>query len=252
MKSALTLSLLSLSTLGCTALSPTAVHTGPKVNTTGSIASDAHAAGGGGRPVELNYKDERERVALLGLNYGSGESGRVEIDPSQVAIVGVAVGQRPELAQAAFDEGIRHYASNARLEAIAAHTKAVLHQPTEARWYEGLGDALRAERLESRAEAAYRTGLDLEPSAELYIKLAELQWMRADRDGAVQTANEALSLDRQNGRAQANLARWSYFTGDYGAAWHFVHDCERLGVALPSQFRPLLSEQMAEPRRSTR
>ena len=239
MRFSFTVTMLGAATLACTT---------PRTVPADSTAPDAtvHAPGGGGRPVELDYKDQREQRALAGLSYGT----RVTVDVDEARqLVGDQLGAAPERARQSYQEGLTFYATNARLEAIAAHTRAVLFDPTDGRLYEGLGDALRAERYESRAEAAYRTGLDLAPSAGLHTRLAEILWMRADREGAIAEALLALELQPNDARANANLARWYYFTNDYALAWQYVHRSEELGVPLPSQFRPLLAARMPEPRR---
>ncbi|MFT5051355.1 MAG: tetratricopeptide (TPR) repeat protein [Chlamydiales bacterium] len=202
----------------------------------------AERPGAGNRPVVLNYKDERERQALLGLTY---TAGRVGVDPVEASLrVGAVDGAR---AAVEFEQGLAQIRRNATLAGLASHTRAVLLDPEEARMYEGLGDALRVARLETRAEAAYRTGLGLEPSALMHIKLAEMLWMRAAREPAIEHALQAIAFDATSERASANLARWYYFTGAYGRAWKYVHRCEALGVPLPSQFRPLLASHMLEP-----
>lgn len=193
-----------------------------------------HPPGGGGRPVELDYKDQREQDALLGLSYGVGERGRVSVDQAQAArvLAGADLSRAADEAAQDYARGLALYARNARLEAISAHTRAVLLDPSNASMYEGLGDALRAERFESRAEAAYRTGLDLEPTAGLHVRLAEILWMRSQREAAISQALEAIALAPDDARANADLARWYYFTNDYAEAWTYVHHCEQLGVAL--------------------
>jgi len=198
--------------------------------------------GTGARPVVLGYKDERQRQALLGLIY---TADRVTVDPVNAALrVDATDGGQ---AREAFDRGLAQVQRNATLAGLAAHTRAVLLSPGEALMYEGLGDALRMARLEPRAEAAYRTGLDLEPSATLHVKLAEMLWMRAARGPAIEEALHAIAADSANERAITNLARWYYFTGSYSLAWEYVHRAEALGAPLPSQFRPLLAGRMPEP-----
>ncbi len=197
----------------------------------------------GSRPVS-NYKDERVRLALLGLDYASGRP-LASADAGDV-VAGLDARDVPALLEA----GHAQLGRNEKLEAIGSFTRAVLLSP-QAAPLEALGDALRMERFEARSEAAYRAALDLEPdSAQLHHKLSEVLWMGPRSEEALSEAREAVRLAPEHGPAQRNLALWSYYAGDDASAWSATQRAEDLGQAVPPQFRALLSARTPEPPRA--
>lgn len=201
------------------------------------------ASDDGLRPV-TRYKDERKRLALRGLDYASGR-----VVPTAEAAELVS-GVDARLAEQELARGRGMTARNETLDSVAAHTRAVLLAPDEARMYEGLGLALYTNRLYRQAEAAFRTGLDLEPSsASLHYWMGDVSWRLDERERAVAELEEALRLDPRHGAAYVRLASLRYYLGDDAGAWRALHAAEDLGAPLPSALRGHLAQRMPEPPR---
>jgi tetratricopeptide (TPR) repeat protein len=214
----------------------------PESATSAPSAASAAAAQGVAQPVS-NYKDERKAQAMRGLAY---DTGRVVIVPEQAAEIAPAKDR--DQAEREYALGVELREKNARIEAIAAHTKAVLLAPDVARMYEGLGLAFLAQRMVPQATAALRSGLDLDPaSSSLHFHLADALNRAEDRTGAVAELREALRLEPDLAPAHERLAVLLYYTGDEAGAWFEVHRAEELGQAVPPQFRVLLAQRMPEP-----
>lgn len=197
----------------------------------------------GARPVELNWKDERKRLALLGLSY---ESGTVTVVPEEAAQR--VTGPDYDAAELELARGAELLAKNDPLGAISAYTQAVLLAPDSSRMLTGLGDALLAKRMVRQAAAAYRTALLHEPdSPSVHFALADALWRMNERTEALAEAREATRLEPALGRAHAKLAIWSYYANEYSEAWREVHLAEALGESVPAQFRVLLADFMPEP-----
>jgi len=189
-----------------------------------------------------HYRAELLRQAMRGLRY---DSGRVAIDEP----VAATVAERGTLEQALaeYERGQELLRQNRRIQAIEAHTRAVLIAPEAAVLYDGLGTALLAKQKGPEAIAAYRSALDLEPqSASTRFNLARgLQW--AGRfDEAVDTLNEVLGLEPDHD-AHGRLAILLYYLQRDAEAWVHVHRAESLGAAVPPQFRELLARRTPEP-----
>lgn len=195
------------------------------------------------RPV-TGYKDERKRLALRGLDYSSGR-----VVPTAEAAELVS-GVDPRLAEQEFVRGLELTAHNETLDSVAAHTRAVLLAPGEARMYEGLGLALYTNRMYDRAEAAFRTGLDLEPSsASLHYWMGDVSWRLDERAQALSELEEAVRLDPRHAPAYVRLASVRYYLGDDAGAWRALHAAEDLGASLPGALRGQLARRMPEPPR---
>jgi tetratricopeptide (TPR) repeat protein len=114
--------------------------------------------------------------------------------------------------------------------------------------YEGLGRALYTNRLYLQAEAAFRTGLDLEPAAaSLHYWMGDVSWRLNERERAAAELDEAVRLDPGHAPAYVRLASVRYYLGDHAGAWRAVHAAEDLGASLPSALRGHLAAQMPEP-----
>ena len=208
----------------------------------GTRSVAAAETGGGTRPVDLNYKEQRKIEALRGLSY---ETGRTVVTEEAREIV---QGYDPVEAEAAYAKGRDLWERNMQLESIATHTRAVLLAPDRAVLYVGLGDALLANRMDSHAEAAYASGLDLDSSsATLHFKYGDTLWRRGALDEAALEWNAASELDERDGEPHVKLAIASYYAKDYPAAWESVHRAEALGASVPIQMRLRLGELMVEP-----
>jgi tetratricopeptide (TPR) repeat protein len=189
------------------------------------------------------YRHALLRDAMRGLRY---DSGRVEIDPETAQAV--IQGEDRKEAPAEFERGRELLDHNQVIAAIKAHTKAVLLDPEEPEFYEGLGLALMAKRKPSKAAAAFRTALDLAPdsvSARFHLSEA-LNWL-GQLDEAIHELREVLARDPDYAEAQSRLAIALYYAGQDKEAWEHVHRAEELGQEVPPQFRALLARRTPEP-----
>ena len=209
-----------------------------------SEASPASVEAGEAKPLGLNYKEERKRQAQLGLLY---DSGKVVIDPAVAATI--VAGPDPRQALEEFQRGQDLLAKNWVLDAIQAHTKAVLLAPDDPKMYLGLGDALRAKPWEDKAEAAYRTAMDLGvDTPELRYTVAMLLLLQGEREAGLDQLESTLDLDPNHVQALERLAINRYYVGQYAEAWDAVHRAEALGHSVPPQFMALLTQVAPEGR----
>lgn len=192
-----------------------------------------------------DWKSERKRLALRGLAYDSGRALVVPAEAREVVPV-------PDPAQVdeALSAGRALFAANDQLGAVAAYTRAVLHDPAGADGYLGLGEALLLLKLDAEAEAALRSGLARAPrSAELTYRLADVCWRRGERDEAARGFAAAVALDPQHVAAWERLLRVHFYAADDAAAWGALRRVEDLGGAVPAQLRAALSARTPEPPR---
>jgi len=192
-----------------------------------------------------DWRDERKRIAMLGLSYETGRAVPVASEVPGV-LAGLGDGDVPRL----LEEGRAAYAENRALDAIPAFTRVVLLEPTVAGHYVELGTALYSFKLEKQAIAAFETGLALDPNdAELNFRVADMADRANDDERAVALYQHAIALDATHGRAWGRLARIHFFEQDDDAAWQAIHRAEELGEAIPVQMRKLLSDRTPEPAR---
>lgn len=206
-------------------------------------ATNAGSPSGGASPIE-DYRKARTAKAMRGVLY---DSGRVVID--EAAAREIVPNPDPSQAAAEFSRG-EHllYQENNREEAIAAFTRAVIHDPARAESYDGLGRALATKGKSREAIAAYRTALDLEPRrVDTTFNLAVAFQMSGQADEALRGWERTLKLDPNHAEAHSRLAIERYYRGENAASWRHVHAAEALGHPVPPQFRVLLEGQMAEP-----
>jgi tetratricopeptide (TPR) repeat protein len=209
----------------------------------GGPQPDAKAGTGEGTAPPSEYRKALLWQAMRGLRY---DSGRVEIDEP----VAVTIAERgtPEEAMIEYERGKSLLRQNQRIQAIEAHTRAVLIAPDEAVLYEGLGEALLTKQKTSEAIAAFRTALDIDPqSVAARFNLARgLQRTRQFADAA-EELREVIRLEPGHVQAHSRLAILLYYLGDDGGAWAQVHAAESLGSSVPPQFRQLLARRTPEP-----
>jgi len=181
--------------------------------------------------------------AMRGLRY---DSGHVEIDEpvaSEIAQRGTR-----EQALAEYERGQELLRQNMRIQAIEAHTRAVLIAPDEALMYEGLGTALLTKGKTPEALAAFRTALDLDPqSVVAHMGLAEALQRQRRFEEAVEELREVIRLEPDHAHAHGRLAVLLYYLEDDAGAWAQVHQTEALGSSVPPQFRELLARRTPEP-----
>ncbi len=211
-----------------------------------SAAINADAAGDRGATIDpgSEYKKELDRIAMRGLRY---DSGRVQIDEA----VAAELVPKPDPAMAGIerDAGLHELLEmNDRHAAIAALTRAVLHDPNDALSYEALGRALLYKGKMAESEAAFRTALDLAPQfLDARFQLGSMLQMSGRNAEAVEQWLAVIAGDANHAQAHARLATELYYAGRYEEAWRHFHAAERLGHAMPPQFRPLLAARMSEP-----
>ena len=209
----------------------------------GSVQASDPAVGAGGVEPVSNWKSERKRIAMLGLNYDSGRAVPVPHEVEEV-LAGLSPDDVPRL----LDEGREQMAGNRALEAIATYTRVVLLTEGTAEHYLDLAYSLLAFKLEDQGEAAYRTGLDLDPeNAEFVYFVGDWDWRHGNRDEAVAKWERVLELDSDHGAAWGRLARAHYFAERDLEAWEAFHRAEDLGEEMPSQMRGLLAARTPEP-----
>jgi tetratricopeptide (TPR) repeat protein len=190
-----------------------------------------------------HYRAELLRQAMRGLRY---DSGLVEIDEP----VAAAVAERGTLEQAMaeYERGQELLRQNRRIQAIEAHTRAVLIAPEAAVLYEGLGTALLAKQKGPEAIAAYRTALDLAPqSVSARFNLAQALQRAGQFEGAVDALHEVLGLEPDHADAHSRVAILLYYLQRDAEAWVHVHRVESLGATVLPQFRELLARRTPEP-----
>lgn len=193
-----------------------------------------------------DYRRELDRIAMRGLHY---DSGRVRID--RAAAGELVPVPDPALAAIERDQGLFELEEvNDRHAAIAALTRAVIHDPADPLSHEALGRALLAKGKAPQSEAAFRTALDLDPDFhEARFQLGAMLQMSGRNAEAVEQWLAVVAGDPDHREAHIRLAIELYYAGRYGESWHHVHEAERLGLGVPPQFRPLLSARMSEPAR---
>ncbi len=201
-------------------------------------------SGGEGAPPPSHYRAELLRQAMRGLRY---DGGRVEIDEAAAGTVAW---------RGTFDQAVAEYErarallrQNQRIQAIAAHTRAVLTAPDQAVLYEGLGTALLAKHKTSEAMAAFRTALDLDrESVAARFNLARALQAVGSFEEAVDELREVIRVEPDHAAAHGRLAILLYYLEDDTGAWAHVRQAESLGSSVPPQFRKLLAQRTPEPR----
>lgn len=194
-----------------------------------------------------DYRRELDRIAMRGLLY---DSGRVQIDRGVARELVPA--SDPALASVERDQGLYElYEANDRHAAIAALTRAVIHDPDDSLSHEALGRALLFKGKLPQSEAAFRTALDLDPAFhEARFQLGAMLQMSGRNAEAVEQWLMVAAGDPDHREAHIRLAIELYYAGRFAESWHHVYEAERLGLGVPPQFRPLLTAQMTEPARN--
>ncbi len=199
---------------------------------------------GGAEPVS-NWKSERKRLAMLGLDYDSGRAVVVPREALEV-LTGLSETDLPALRT----EGAAQTQANDMLAAIATYTRIVLLEPGVAANYVPLGQSLLGFKLERQADAAYRTGLEVGPtSAELNFRVADFDWRAGNFAEALAGFERAVELDPDHAASWGRIARAHFFAERDVDAWTAVHRAEKLGEPMPPQLRDRLAARTPEPAR---
>lgn len=208
-----------------------------------SCGEQIAAATASASPIE-NYKDQRMRDAMRGLDYSTGRV-TLSLDSAQVARCGTREEATRLAAEAAAD-----YETNDLPAAIAAYTKAVIVDPTRAETYVGLSQALLPKGRGQEAEAALRTAIALDSRfVDARVALARVIDMRGESAPTISAWNEVLTLDSKHSEAHGRIAIAHYYGGNRAAALRHLRECEDLGGSVPSQFKDmLLTELRSEDR----
>jgi len=185
------------------------------------------------------YRRMLTQQALRGLLY---DSGRVAVDRRAAREI-VRDWDRSQAA-AEHRRGTALLNRNRVLEAIKAHTRAVLLDSKRAEYYEGLGTALLVKRKLAEAEAALRSALDRKPElVSARFKLADVLNRRGDSQAAIAQLEEVLRLDPQHAAAHSRLAISLYYAGRTAEARSHADAASDLGFQVPPQFEALLAGQ---------
>jgi len=204
---------------------------------------DAQAGSEEGTAPPSEYRRALLWQAMRGLRY---DSGRVEIEEPVAATI-ARPGTR-ERALAEYERGKLLLQRNMRIQAIEAHTRAVLIAPDEAVLYNGLGAALLSMAKTPEAIAAYRTALDRDPQdVAAHFGLADALQRQRQFEDAVDALRKVIRLDPSHAEAHIRLAVLLYYLDDAAGAWAQVHRAEALGSSVPPQFRELLAQHTPEP-----
>lgn len=206
-------------------------------------ATTAEGEGAGLEPVS-DWRSERKRIAMLGLDYSTGRV--VPTAEARTVLSGLDAGDVPAL----LEEGRLAFAENRALDAIPAFTRVVLLEPQVAEHYVELGTALYSFKLEPQAIAAYETGMELDPQdAELVFHVADMADRLGDDERALTLYERAVAIDANHGRAWGRLARLHYYAQEDDAAWVAVHQAEANGEDMPVVLRNTLASRTPEPAR---
>jgi predicted Zn-dependent protease len=206
--------------------------------------TSATGAGTASAEPVSNVKLQMKLEAARGLAY---DDGRAVIVADEARLL-VASPDRAA-ADVAYAEGLAQREQNENLEAIRSHTKAVLLAPDVAGMYVGLGDALITQKgWESKAAAAFRSGLDLDPdSAVLWGRFADASWRIGDIEGSVAARQRMAELDSGAPEPFERMANVAFLKGEDTLAWQHVHAAEARGGKVPTQLRQMLSARSTEP-----
>jgi tetratricopeptide (TPR) repeat protein len=197
--------------------------------------------------AEAGPMNERDRMraeewvrATRGLDF-EGAGGLVEVLRIH--------GGTPETARAELDQAEAAFAANRIMEAMEHYGLAARHDPGLAAAYLGLGTTLLRRGDLERAERSFRTAIDHEPAnVGARYELAMTLWAAGRQHEAIDGMRDALAFEETFGPAHERLAVWSYYTGDYEAAWRHVDRSEELGLEIPPQLLALLRQRMPDPR----
>jgi Flp pilus assembly protein TadD len=187
------------------------------------------------RNPRSEMKEAQFQEAIRGLDFETGI----------VVVVEPLPGEDPQQHLA---EGLDKLEHNRLTGALTAIVKGVRADPASADGYNTLGLSLQAKGKMDHALAAYRTALALEPDfADAQYNLAAALSRMGRRAEAIAEMSRLLELDPANAEAHERLAIWSYYEGDYDAAWQHTHAARDLGGDVPPQFLALLESEMPDP-----
>ncbi|MFT4539868.1 MAG: hypothetical protein ACI841_000390 [Planctomycetota bacterium] len=206
-------------------------------------------------PVERDespesYKRRTKRLALRGFDY-SGQTLVIQQDEADLVLAELGLeleGQESELAQQQADLGFSHMARGARLDSVAAFTRALLLDSSREDIYSGLSEALTTCKMTDKALVVLRSAVEFLPeSADLWYRRGDYEW----RNGLREEARDSLTacLDREAGHALAHkkLASIHFLYGEDEQAWREVFATEAAGETVPRQLRAQLNERSPEP-----
>lgn len=198
----------------------------------------ASAPAGGLNPIE-NYKQQRMADAMRGLRY---ETGVVTLDSQEAPQVAAELsGQTFESLLAA---GREQMGGGLHVEAIGSFTRAVILDSAREEGLEALGDALITKGRITESQAAYASARAIDDtSVSLRLKVAENFQRQGELDAQIAALNAVLDLDAAHAETHARLAIAYYYKNDVESARAYLEDAERLGAAVPPQFKALLAQK---------
>ncbi|MCC7292339.1 MAG: hypothetical protein IT449_09800 [Phycisphaerales bacterium] len=207
-------------------------------NTASPDKTVASSPTGGLNPIE-NYKQQRMADAMRGLRY---EAGVVTLDAAEAPQVAAELSG--ETFESLLAAGREQMGSSLHVEAIGSFTRAVILDPAQAEGLEALGDALITKGRITESQAAYASARAIDDtSIALRFKVAGNLQRQGDLDGQIAALQSVLDLDAAHAEAHARLAMAYYYKNDVESARSYLADAERLGAAVPPQFKALLAQK---------
>lgn len=191
-------------------------------------------------PVE-NYKQKVVVEALRGLLY---KDGRVVLDLDRARDVeSVDADAAADRLARGYDLLERH---NQVLLALKEMTDAVIARPNDPDMYVGLGCALDRKGKVAKAEAAYRTALDLDTDhGDALRSLAALVYGEGRRVEAIEIWNSVLAKDPNDATVLLRLSLAQYYAGQIELAVDYLERADRGNADVPPQYRLLLDAAVA-------
>ena len=190
-----------------------------------------------------SYRAELTNKALQGLDYSSG---RVKVDDRFKSLTN---GLSNADAATQFATGKLALANSEILKSIECLTKAICLEPTRPEYYEQLGLTLLRIRKINKAEAAFRTALDLNPdSAFAHEQLGfALSGAPSKFGEAISHYESSVTLNPENGHAYSRIAILKYYLNQRAEVQKYVDLAIANGNMPPAQFLTLLAGNLSPP-----
>ena len=198
----------------------------------------------GPEPVRLagnSYRAALTREALKGLKY---DTGRVTVDNAWApALLNES---STADAKALHESAKTAYRQGRLLDALKDLAKSVIIDPRQATTYETLGTTLLGKKKVDKAEAAFRTAIDLDPNyARAHEQLGLTLSGSSERfEEAIKHYSIAAELAPDNGHVYSRLAILNYYLNRPEQSRKYIQLATIHGYEVPRQLRGLLNGQL--------